>query len=77
MYALKSSGYLFYVSVRCVVKSTLVVHTCEWSYIVVTLHTNSHHVIYDAHQLLSMISEATRQTLELINSHLFKSGRQP
>jgi hypothetical protein len=29
------------------------------------LHTNGHCVIYDAHQPLSKISEATRQTLRI------------
>jgi hypothetical protein len=52
MYALKSSGYSFYVSVRCVVRSTLVVHTYGWSCIVETLHTNGHHVIYDVHRTI-------------------------
>jgi hypothetical protein len=43
-----------------------------------TLHTNSRRVIYDAHQPLSMISEAIRQTLRIDKfSPRFKSGRQP
>jgi hypothetical protein len=48
----KSSGYLFYISVRCVVKYILVVHTWRWSCIVETLHTNGHCVTYDAHQTI-------------------------
>jgi hypothetical protein len=60
------------------VKFTLVIHTCGWSYIVETLHTNGHHVIYDAHQPLSMISEVTRQTLRIDKlTPEIKSGRQP
>jgi hypothetical protein len=76
MYALKSSGYSFYVSARCVVRSTLVIHTYGWSYSHFIQMVIMSSMMYT--EPLSMICEATRLTLRIDKlASEIKNGRQP